>query len=281
MTFTEFVAASGLSISHLKSNVWGRARIGNERQENASYFYGGDFGFVMNWKDGSDKVSVWQHDREMTQPDREAMARRITASQNAYKLQRDDGRREAAKKAQLILSGCKLELHPYLASKGFPAAVGNIYFENFNPVLVIPMSYKGNICGVQTINVGGDKKFLYGQRTSMAHHTIGSTGRTYLVEGYASALSLRALLCALSISQHTIVVTFSANNLGKLAPNYPGALVIADNDESGTGQRVAEATGLQWWMPDVVGQDINDMHKALGLFKSSQLLRKVVSNSMF
>ena len=273
MTFQEFVAAHGLSIRHIKTGSWGRARIGTERQENASYFFAGDYGFVMNWKDGSDSVKVWKEDRPMSVPDIAEQNRRILESKLKYKREREVAHHQAAINAVEILRTCKLELHPYLAKKGFPEAVGHTYISDFSPVLVIPMSYRKNICGLQTITVGGEKRFLRGQRTSMAHYTIGSTGRTFLVEGYASALSLRSILVALSMMQHTVVCAFSANNLLKLAGEHPDGFVVADNDVSGTGQRIAEQSGLRWWMPDVVGQDINDLHKTAGLFKASQIFQ--------
>jgi len=42
--------------------------------------------------------------------------------------------------------------------------------------------------------------------------------------------------------------------------------VFADNDESGTGAKSAESTGLPWTMADEVGQDANDLHQKAGLF---------------
>jgi putative DNA primase/helicase len=42
--------------------------------------------------------------------------------------------------------------------------------------------------------------------------------------------------------------------------------VIADNDESGTGERVAKESGLKYWMSDKVGEDFNDFHQRNHLF---------------
>jgi putative DNA primase/helicase len=42
--------------------------------------------------------------------------------------------------------------------------------------------------------------------------------------------------------------------------------VFADNDESKTGEKAAEQTGLPWIMAGTVGWDANDLHKAAGLF---------------
>jgi putative DNA primase/helicase len=53
--------------------------------------------------------------------------------------------------------------------------------------------------------------------------------------------------------------------------------VIADNDSSDTGMTAARATELPYWMPDTTGTDINDFHKLYGTFKTSQELRRWLS----
>ena len=42
--------------------------------------------------------------------------------------------------------------------------------------------------------------------------------------------------------------------------------VFADNDESKTGEKSAQSTGLPWTMADEVGWDANDLHAHNGLF---------------
>ena len=41
--------------------------------------------------------------------------------------------------------------------------------------------------------------------------------------------------------------------------------MFADNDESLTGERAAQVTGLPYCMSPVVGEDANDMHARAGL----------------
>jgi putative DNA primase/helicase len=50
-------------------------------------------------------------------------------------------------------------------------------------------------------------------------------------------------------------------------------MIVADNDKSLTGERVAKATGLKYWMSDAVGEDFNDFQLRVGLFKSLQALK--------
>jgi len=76
--------------------------------------------------------------------------------------------------------------------------------------------------------------------------------------------------------RYRIHITFSASNLVKVAALHAGGYVVADNDESGTGERVAIQTGLPYYMP--ASGDFNDMHKADGTFKASQALRKWLVN---
>jgi putative DNA primase/helicase len=53
-------------------------------------------------------------------------------------------------------------------------------------------------------------------------------------------------------------------------------MVVADNDESGTGERIAKQTGLPYWMPPDIGFDFNDYHIKYGLFKASQAINKLL-----
>jgi putative DNA primase/helicase len=62
----------------------------------------------------------------------------------------------------------------------------------------------------------------------------------------------------------------------KIAAGLPEGIVIADNDASGTGERVAKQIGWPYWMSDQVGEDANDTHRRLGLFKFSQSLTRSV-----
>jgi putative DNA primase/helicase len=60
----------------------------------------------------------------------------------------------------------------------------------------------------------------------------------------------------------------------KVAAALPAGLVIADNDESGTGERVAKQIGWPYWMSDTQKEDANDCHRRAGLFRFSQSLTK-------
>lgn len=272
--FHQFAAAHGLIIAHVEQGRW--VRCGTEdkpSKRNGGYFHGGDYASIINWATMTEHVT-WFPDKPMNEIDRADMQKRMEASHKAYAKERGIKQVIAAKKAKWILQQTELDFHAYLSGKGFPEMLGNVWRRpEQDPLLVIPMFYNAAICGCQLIGTAGEKKFLSGQRTNDATFTIGQTGRAFIVEGYASALSLNAILAAAKVPA-TIYTTFSVGNASRLARRCPAAFWIADNDVSGVGQKAAAESGLKWWMPPVTGTDVNDYHQAVGLFKASQILRK-------
>ena len=112
---------------------------------------------------------------------------------------------------------------------------------------------------MQSIAADGTKKFLAGGKASGSVFRMGNGGSRWLVEGFATALSVRAALRSLYCND-PVVACFSAHNL----TNVPGSFVIADNDASGTGEKYARKTGLPFWMPPEIG-DANDHHRRHGI----------------
>ena len=172
-----------------------------------------------------------------------------------------------------MLNGSGNSTHPYLEAKGFPDEQGNVLWQDGKPVLLIPMRVAGNLVGLQQIDQDGGKKFLYGQRTSNAVFTFDNKGMNVLCEGYATALSVRLAFKQMK-QRYTLHVCFSAGNMAKVAAGLEPVLLIADNDASGTGQRVAEESGWKYWLSDCVGEDANDFHQRVGLFQFTQSLTR-------
>lgn len=197
-------------------------------------------------------------------------AREARRAQEEAEHAREQAR--AASKAAWILSKCKHEQHAYLQAKGWPDAFGSVWWpaEETN-LLCIPMRVGSSVVGLQMIDRTGAKKYLKGARTSGAEFCISNDGHgaaDWWVEGYATGLSLRDCLNALRM-RYRIHVCFSAGNLKQMART---GYVVADNDESQTGEKVARATGLPYFLPPQ--GDLNDMHQAQGAFRTSQALRK-------
>jgi putative DNA primase/helicase len=169
-------------------------------------------------------------------------------------------------------------MHPYLKRKGFEEEPGNVYVKETLGFLIIPMRIGSQLVGAQVISEDGDKKFLYGQRTKGAEFVFDNKGPHILTEGYATALSVRAAMKALKM-RYTIHVCFSAQNLLHVSQGLAECFIVADNDESQTGERMAKKSGKPFWMPPTVGQDFNDMHQEVGLFKASQELGKALRST--
>lgn len=223
------------------------------------------------------KQNGFKDDKTYQPPTREqieAKARAAAERHTQEGKERAKAAQDAAKKAEWILSQCKSEQHAYLDSKGFKEMVGLVWRpDEETNLLCIPMYVNKQLAGLQMIDKHGDKKYLSGAITAQAEYCMDSgamNAQDWWVEGYASGLSLRACLHALKL-RYRVHVTFSANNLKRMAHS---GFVVADHDLSGVGQASAESTGLPFYLPDAIGEDINDQHKRLGTFKCSQSIRK-------
>lgn len=224
------------------------------------------------------KLSGFKDDDKFAKPTQQQLRERQEAA--AERLTRDGVEREqrhvaSAKKAAWVMHQTKPEQHAYLDSKGWPDALGAVWWatEEQN-LLCIPMRVGDALVGVQLIDRNGTKRYLKGQRTSEAEYLISNNGRgamDWFCEGYATGLSLRECLHALRM-RYRIHITFSASNLVKVAALHSGGYVVADRDDSGTGERVAVQTGLPYFLPE--SGDFNDFSRSVGIFQASQALRK-------
>lgn len=273
MTFTDFARSHGVLIDHDPPiGRWVRVKTTDKPQHrNGAAKFMGDHGFVQNHATMTE-VAVWRPDGDAPKIDHQEIARRLKATA----LDIEKRQRQAAEKAEWILSQCKPEKHAYLASKGFADMLGLVWWpEAQNNLLVLPMYVDKRLVGCQLIDRTGAKKFLTGQRTSGAAFVIGQGRLNVLVEGWATGISAHAALGALKANCR-VFVCFSAGNMAKIAMMVPKGLIVADNDLSGTGEKVAKETGWPYFMPPEVGQDFNDYHLATSLFRCSQALRAVI-----
>lgn len=272
MQFDDFARVHGLIIRSLIDD--GKPhRVPTEdhpKKRNGAYMYDGHSGWVQNWA-VHEKAIAWRPDRNNVRP--VAVPKRDRAAEAREEALRHA---HAHAEAAAIVKRCEYATHPYLARKGFPAERGLV---DTDGRLVVPMrdvaDYK-RINSVQWINDSGGKKFLVGGVAKGSVFTMGVGREQWLVEGFATGLSVREALRVLHRPAR-VVVCFSAGNLQYVATQLGGArFVMADNDESGTGCRVAIATGLPWTMPPVVGDDANDFHQAVGLRELVSLMRSLV-----
>lgn len=275
--FIDFARGHGLEIDPARFLASERIRrcgtTDKPRSTNGAYHWDGERGWVFNW--AAEARVQWFHD-ESAQPWTEAEKAAWKAKRQAMAaIQQDDYRRAAAHAAELIRSSTPGP-HDYLAFKGFPDALG---MTTADDALLVPMRHleSNTLQGAQLIRWDEParkwvKKMIPGMRAKGAVLRLGdrTTPETFLVEGYVTALSVHAALRSAGL-RASVLVCFSANNLEFIAPQVRGrAFVFADHDASGTGQRVAEATGLPWCMSPVAGEDANDLHVRAGLMAVCQ-----------
>lgn len=236
---------------------------------------------AWNWQTGQ-KETVWLKD-EMTPVDRRKVAERIEKD-NREKQERAA---RAAVIAGKLVAAAKLETHPYLGRKGFPneqahvlsaadvAKIGGTYLvpEGARLALIILARHGNKITSAQIIWEDGTKKFLAGGEMGGASHRIAKGSETWLCEGFATGLSIRAALKGLNRAA-TILCCFSASNIATIARSIDGkCFIAADNDKPveqfgwvGTGEHYAKVAGKPYAMPPDVGTDFNDMHVGQGIF---------------
>lgn len=269
MDFVTFARANGVLIGRLYDDdrVHRVPTTEHPRSRNGAYRFDGEWGWVQAWDQHATPI-IYRPARTDSRP--VAAPRPVRRHDDAAE------RARAAQRAAEVVARCRYDVHPYLERKGFPTAQGLI---DGDGRLVIPMRPLGayeRVASVQWIDASGEKRFLPGGTAKGSVFKVGAGAEFWLVEGYATALSVRAALERL-YRRATVVVCFSAGNLQHVAQLLGGRrFVVADNDASGTGQRAAQATGLPWVMPQQVGQDANDLHQASGLDALVGLMRRAL-----
>lgn len=274
--FVSFARAHGLLLEDLRSDdQWHRTRTEDKpRKKNGAYVYDGRRGVVINFAT-MENGAVWRDGTNAGHVDRAA----IRAQRIISEAQKRARQQEARALAESMLKRAALGNHPYLTAKGFPLESGLV----LDGDLLIPMrdfALYRRVNSIQRIAADGTKLFLPGGKAKGSVFFIGPfmAKERWLVEGYATGLSVRAALRELHRDAQ-VVVAFSASNLahvGRLVKELrPTAYVMADNDVSGAGARAAEETGLQWVMPPQVGDDANDLHQREGLNALVKLIRAV------
>jgi putative DNA primase/helicase len=265
MRFDDFARMHGLIVNDLIPNRWvATGTQDHPRSQNGRYKFLGTIGWVQNWATMT-RPQTWKDGNESF-----VNIKEIIAKDNK---ERNKVQAEAAEKARWILGQTIRTTHPYLVKKGFPDEAGNVWIKDGKKILVVPMFIANRLVGLQLIDEEGTKKFLYGQRTKGASFIMDAKGLPILCEGYATALSIRAIMNALKMP-YRIIVCFSAGNLQEVAGTVLGGCIVADNDSSKTGQRAALQTGKPYWLSDTSDEDFNDYHLRVGLFHASSGFRK-------
>lgn len=253
----------------------------------------GKTGVAWNWVSGehmrfseagtADKTDV-------PRPQRDMEAERHAAQEQA----------EVARICGEIVKACRAEPHPYFEAKGFPDESGlviddlrplipdhqlgrDIAFrlpDGEGPWLIVPGRIAQQVTTIQIIGPDGSKKNIYRGKMSGAAHRIATGRETWVCEGIATALTVRAALRLLNRSA-TVYSAFAASNVAKVAKRHEGSIIAADHDKAqeqlhgvGAGEFYAAQTGHVWTQPPEI-EDFNDMHQREGLRAVALHLRGV------
>lgn len=280
--FITFARAHGLEINPAKFYAGPKIKrcgtVDKPKSTNGAYFFDGGRGWVFNWA-AEAKVQWWNdaNAKPWTDADKAIWRAKRQAAQTSL----EHGYQRASMRAQELLRNAKPAEHNYLHRKGFSAAQG---FVDADGALLIPMRdlFTNALNGLQVIRWDEEarkfeKKMLPGMKAKGAIYRMGSkhAAETVLCEGYATGLSIVDAMRNVGL-QAAVLVCFSANNIAHVASQIKGRrYVFADNDASGTGERIAKETGLPYCMSPEVGEDANDLHMRAGLFAVAQKLMEV------
>ena len=222
--------------------------------------------------------------------DNRPQARALDRKAHQREQEREAERLQVERICTDLVRACRQDVHPYLKRKGFPEELGLVLDdpreafpsgrfgealakslpEGDGPFLLIPGRVGKKLTTVQFITPEGAKKNILRGTMSGASHRIASGRDTWVCEGIATAMSVRAALRLLGVSA-TVLSAFSASNVEQVAKAIPGARIAADHDKpvetlenKGAGEFYAHRSGRQWTMPPALG-DFNDFHQTDGL----------------
>jgi putative DNA primase/helicase len=179
----------------------------------------------------------WTPAEEMAHIARVAAAKK----QRDAEIERD--RSVAASTVETIWSGGVQASpeHPYLKRKGIEANGARVTGDGR---LMLPLfSPDGELSSLQYIDEAGGKLYHAGGQTGGMYWMLGTLdqpGVLYIAEGFATAATIH------QATNRPCIVAYSAGNLvpvtGSLREQMPAQemVIVADNDQSGIGQRYAE-----------------------------------------
>lgn len=246
------------------------------KSKNGAYVFDGRGGWCMDWTNGD--LHVFGNDKEFTPRERQEWAK----SKREAEQKRDRAHELATLKAAIMLRDCTLVNHAYLANKGFPPE--SLGLVDADGRLLIPMRdcLTDELRGAQAIVWHTEerkfsKKMQHGMKAKGAVFRIGlkRAPETFLVEGYATALSVHAALSQLHLSA-SVLCCFSDSNLVHVANQISGKkFIFADNDESKAGERAAEKSCVPYVMSPEPTFDANDHHQKFGLLSLCKLVMEL------
>lgn len=280
MTFAQFAALYGLILPDLypSERIQRCATEAHPHRKDGAYLWNGERGWVADWS-VSDEIHWYDNPdaKGFTEADRKAWAERKRRHEREQALKHQ----RAASEAAAMVKAARPDEHTYLGSKKLHNVRGLV---NEAHELLVPMRdlASNHLVGVQVITWlmeerQWQKKFLRGTRAAGAVLRLGNpqAGETWLVEGYATGLTVEMALRSLHLTG-CVLVCFSADNLTHVASQVKGRkFAFADHDRSGKGVKAVEAAQLAYCMSPVLGEDANDWYVRAGLLPVAAEIMKL------
>jgi putative DNA primase/helicase len=199
-------------------------------------------GAFGNWREG---ISYkWRADigRELSRQELEQIDQKQKKAQQIRENELDKQYQKASIEAARIWEeATPATEHPYLKKKGIKPHIAKI---STTGDLIIPVyDDSGTISSIQRINRKGGKFFLENGKVSGGYCILGNldcTEKVYLAEGFSTSASIY------EASNIPTIVSNNSGNMKKVAllfrNKYPELkiIIVADNDESGVGQKAAQ-----------------------------------------
>ena len=221
------------------------------------------------WRSGIEVT--WRADvgRKLSQTEEMAHVRRIAESKAMRDAALERQHQVASDTVEKIWTGAQAALpdHPYLLKKGIAAHGARATGDGR---LVLPLfDQDGSLATLQYIDHEGGKLYHPGGQSGGKFWMVGSldeAGTLFVAEGFATAATIHETTgrpCVASYSASSLVpVTASLREMYGITQDI---VIVADNDQSGVGQRYAEQAsakyGARMVMPPIQG-DANDYAQA-------------------
>ncbi len=220
-------------------------------------------GAFGDWKTGLHQRWCADIGRELTLNERIARDKRYEEAKRARDEEREKTLAVVSETVAEIWERCAPASpdHPYLKRKGVQPHGARVSGDSR---LVLPLyDEEGNLSTLQYIAPDGKKLYHSGGATKGRYWVLGTPGKTiYLAEGFATSASIHEATNA------AVFVAYTAGNLVNVAGllrekfgDQQDIVIVADNDESGTGQREALRASERWntrvIIPPMIG-DAND-----------------------
>ena len=254
-------------LHRFKSGTKGSGGAGDKTGWYVAYGDGVAAGKFGCWRAGVEVLWREEGGKQLSAAEEMAHARRMAEIRKMRDEEMKKQHETAANTVSHIWDSCGLasDEHPYLKRKGVAANGARVTGDGR---LVVPLyTPNGEMVSLQYIAADGGKLYHSGGKTGGSFWVIGDTSQSetiYIAEGFATAATVH------NATKTACVVAYSASNLVPVTEHFAAlksVIIVADNDESGVGQRYAEQACAKYnarmVMPPMKG-DANDYAAAGG-----------------